>query len=220
MDMTGFASKLWHWLTDRSPRNAATPVVQPRSADYAPELGIPPASETIEVNVETECQSGSPVEVGEVKSLLKGPDGELVRTKKKMILIVGCNHAVSQFQAVDEKGRHIRGIAGPCYHCASRYQQELSKGRITAFDAARLSLVCSDCGKITSSGLLCCPKHYAAEANPDGTTTYLGPQEINRRQQQDTVRMILGPITSLLGKNAQDPPQTQQPEHDNGQETR
>jgi len=216
--MTGFASKLWHWLTDRSPRDAATPVVQPRSADYAPELGIPPASETIEVNVDTECASGSPIEVGLVEALLRGPGGELVRSKKKVVVVVGCGHPVSQFQAVDEKGRHIRGIAGPCDHCVPHYQEEQSKGRITPFDAARLSLVCSDCGKITSSGRLCCPKHYTAVANPDGTTTYLGPEETNQRQRQDTMRMILGPIIALFGENSEDTPQTHRQEHEDGQE--
>lgn len=218
--MTSFASKLFDWLTNRSPGNAATPVVQPRSNDYAPDLGVPAASETIEVSVETECMSGLPIEVGVIKRFLRGPDGELVRAHKKVGLVVGCDHMVTQFQAVDEKGRHIRGIAGRCHYCASQYQQELSKGRITAFDAARLSLVCTDCGKITNSGLLCCPKHYAVVVNPDGTTAYLGPEETSLRQRQDAVKTILGPLVALLGENGQDTPQTHQQEHDNGQKTR
>lgn len=94
----------------------------------------------------------------------------------------------------------MRGIAGKCFYCDAEYQKLSQKGQISPFDAERLSLVCADCGKITLSGQLCCPKHYTAVLNPDGTTTYLSPEDTEEQNRQNTIKNILGSMAQLFGK--------------------
>lgn len=217
--MIGFVSKLWHWLINRSPRNAATPDVQSHPVGDASGPVIPSGSEPIEIILQTESITGMQSEVGSIESFLKGPDGQLIRANRKFAILLGCEHAVTQLQAVDQQDRHIRGIAGRCFYCTSQYQEQLKKGKITPFDAERLSLVCTDCGKVTTSGLLCCPKHYTAVTNPDGTIAYLGPEELRETKMRDTFRMILSPIVSLFIENGSSAIQTGQQEHNNEKQT-
>jgi len=136
------------------------------------------------------------------------PDnGQLIRAHNKLSILLGCYHIVAQFQALDQEDRHIRGIAGKCFYCDQEVQELLQKGQITVFDAERLALVCTDCGKITNSGQLCCPKHYTAVSNPDGTTTYLSPEDAEEQNRQKTTKTILSSIELLFGQNSQEIPQ-------------
>lgn len=202
--MSNFASRLWHWLLNRSPKNAARPNVQPNPIDSVGNINIPTDTEPLETYIETESNLGSPVKIGSEEGALRGPDGQLIRAHNKLSILLGCNHIVAQFQALDQEDRHIRGVAGKCFYCDQEVQELLQKGKITVFDAERSALVCTDCGKITKSGQLCCPKHYTAVSNPDGTTTYLSPEDAEEQDRQKTTKTILSSIALLFGQNSQE----------------
>ena len=205
--MKNFSSKFWEWLLKRSPQNAAQPNVQPNPIDSVGNINIPICTEPLDTSIETDSILGGPIKIGSEEGALKGPDGQLIRAHNKLSILLGCNHIVAQFQALDQEDRHIRGIAGKCFYCALEVQGLLQKGKITVFDAERLALVCSDCGKITNSGQLCCPKHYTAVPNPDGTTTYLSPEDAEEQNRQNTTKTILSSIALLFGQNSQEIPQ-------------
>lgn len=205
--MKKYTFKFWDWVLNRSPKNAAKPNVQSNPIDNVGSASIPIGAEPLETYLEIESILGGPIKIGLEEGSLKGPDGQLIRTSNRASILLGCNHIVAQFQALDQEDRHIRGIAGKCFHCDLEGQELLQKGKITVFDAERLSLVCSDCGKITESGQLCCPKHYTAVSNPDGTTTYLSPEDAEEQDRQNTTKTILSSIALLFGQNSLEIPQ-------------
>lgn len=213
--MSGFTSRFWHWLFNRSPRNAATPKVQPIPPMTVPSPGTQDGSCPIETNIRTESIVGLLSKLGVVESASRGPDGQLITAEDKFALILGCGHLVDQVQAVDREGEHIRGIAGQCEYCVRKNQELLSKGKISIFDAERLSLVCSDCGKTTTSGLLCCPKHYREVVNPDGTKSYLDPGQSQQIERQQAIQMPLRFIAGLFGEEGRQPSQSKQEPEDN-----
>jgi len=206
--MTRFFDKFWQSILNRSPRNAAAPDVQPIPpvsipSPYVSESGCP-----IETNVRTESIGGLFFKLGSTQSASRRPDGHLMTTEDELAQILGCGHKVTQLEAVDRPGEHIRGIAGACECCKAENQRLLSKGKLSILDAERLSLVCSDCGKITTSGLLCCPRHYVAVVKPDGTTTYLDQEQSEQLERQIATTMVLGPLFALFGENSQQPLQS------------
>lgn len=215
--MTNFASKLWTWLWNRSPQNAAQP--NPTAPSDQQPSGQDSASSVrpFETYIETQSIQGFFTKVGRQESGVKSPDGELLRTCDNSAVPIGCNHIVSQQQSVDQPDRHIRGIAGICFYCQQELLKALSRGEITPFDAERLSLVCSDCGKITVSGQLCCPKHYARLIGPDGTEVYLGPDDIKKQEQSRIVAKVLRPVLDLFLEEQQPKEQPQQQEKNNVQ---
>ena len=198
MAVSTFASKFWGWLWNRSPRNAAQP--NPTVLSDQQGYGPPSAynSRPFETYIETQSIQGFQTRVGWHESGIKTPDGELFRTREDSALLLGCGHIVRQQQAVDQQDRHIRGIAGICSYCFADLQKSLARGDITPFDFERLSLVCSDCGKITVSGQLCCPKHYTRLVEPNGSEVYLGPSDMKRQEQHRLVSKVLGPVLDLF----------------------
>ena len=196
--------KFWQWLLNRSSQNAAMPNVQPNTNDSVGRINIPIDTEPLETYIETGSLLGSLIKIGSEEGALRGPNGQLIRSHNKLSILLGCNHVVTQFQALDKEDRHIRGIAGRCFYCDLEGQELLQKGLITVFDSERLSLVCTDCAKITNSGQLCCPKHYTAVSNPDGTTTYLSPEDAEEQDRQKTTKTILSSIALLFGQNSQE----------------
>ncbi len=210
--MSDFASKLWEWLFNRSPKNAAIPDVQPGPAGDTVNSAQLPGAQPVEINVDFQSCIGLLSRLSKEDRLMRGPDGEVVRISDQVGILLGCNHVVTQLQAVDEKGRHVRGIAGPCTGCFGEYQKLLEKGQISAFDAERLSLVCTDCGKITVSGQLCCPKHYTSVVGPDGSAIYVDQQQAREMKRQDTVRTALGIVNFLFGEDQPQIPDKQEKE--------
>jgi hypothetical protein len=217
MAMTNFASKLWNWLINRSPRNAtqSDPTVQmdQQTTELVPACNNRP----FETYIETDSIQGFVTKVGWQESGVRTPDGELFRTRENFALPLGCGHIARQQQAVDQQDQHIRGIAGICYYCQQELLKALSRGEITPFDAERLSLVCSDCGKITVSGQLCCPKHYARLAGPAGAEVYLGPEDIKKQEQNRLTSKMLGPILGLFLEEGSTAEQPKSQEQDNAQ---
>ena len=213
--MSNFASKLWDWLFNRSPKNAAMPDVQPGPAGDTVNSAQPPGAQPVEINVISQSCIGLLSRLSKEDRLMRGPDGEVVRVSDQVGILPGCEHVVIQLQAVDEKGRHIRGIAGICSACFREYQRPLEKGQISTFDAERLSLVCTDCGKITISGQLCCPKHYTSVVGPDGSATYLDEEQAREMKRQNTVRTALSIVNFLFGEDQPKIPDRQDNEQKN-----
>jgi hypothetical protein len=213
--MTQFIGKLWQWILNRSPRNAATPDVQPIPPGSIPSPGVSDGGCPIETNVRTESIADLFFKLGSTQSASREPDGQLITTEDKLAQILGCGHVVTQLQAVDRPGEHIIGIAGPCEQCKADNQRLLLKGELSIFDAERLSLVCTDCGKSTPSGLLCHPKHCVEEVQPDGTRSYLPQEQSVQLERQRTAQMPLQFIAGLLGEEIPQPSQgRQEPKND------
>ena len=201
-----FILKFWKWFFNRSPQNAATPNVQPKPTEGVDNTAASTGAEPLEQYIETESILDGPIRIGFEEGALRGPNGQLIRTRNRASILLGCHHIVCQVQAVDQQDRHIRGIAGKCFYCDLEGQELLQKGQISLFDAERLSLICTDCGKITLSGQLCCPKHYTAVVNPDGTTAYLSPEDAEEQKRQNTTKTILNSVALLFGQNSQEIP--------------
>lgn len=215
--MTNFASKFWNWLVNRSPQNAASPTPTAPPGQQPSGQASVHSSRPFETYIETQSIQGFFTKVGWQESCVKTPDGELFRTRDNFALPIGCGHIARQQQPVDQPDRHIRGIAGICFYCQQDILKALSRGEITPFDAERLSLVCSDCGKVTVSGQLCCPKHYARLIGPDGSEVYLGPDDIKKQDQNRLIAKMLGPILDLFLEEGQTTEQPKSQEKDNAQ---
>jgi hypothetical protein len=216
--MKGLCSKLWNWIMTRSPKNASVPNVQYRSAGYANNSVNRPGAQLIETNVDIQSITGLLSKFGKTDNLFCGPDGELLRINEQVSILLGCGHVVTQLQAAEKKGRRIRGIAGPCYFCLIDYSRLFAKGLISALDAERLSLTCTECGKITTSGYLCCPKHREENGHkPNGEPIYIDTEHAKQIQRQDTMKLALGIVHSLFGQNQQEIPDNQDKEQKNAQ---
>lgn len=208
------ASKLFGWLVKGSAKNAANPdpAATPASQNFSGEF--PGQVSPIEVAMEQDLIMGTTLSLGQQDSVAEGPNGELIRSHKNMSILCGCGHIVSQLQPTQEQGKApVRGIAGKCFYCDIEFGELKSKGLITAFEAERQSLVCSDCAKITLSGKLCCPKHYIATTDESGNTIYLGPddqieqQQLAEQQARDKIiQKVFKSFTALL--SGQKPEQT------------
>lgn len=189
---------LLNWLFKRSPQNAANPQVPQNTSPEIPDPDVNP----IESYAETESIIGTSLKVGLVEKAFNS-DGQLVRTHDNLKMIIGCRHLIHKLQATDQKDRHTLGIAGQCVYCVQELEQLRGKGEISDFDAERLSYICTDCAKVTDSGHLCCPKHYKAVSNPDGTKTYLSTEDIKEQKRQDTAQLAKNSFAILFGSNNQ-----------------
>jgi hypothetical protein len=210
--MITLLSKLWKWAVNRSPKNAAIPDVRPHPAGDTENTPQTPGVQPIETNMESQSFIGLLARLGKQENLFRSPDGELVRASDQTWILLGCGHVAGQVQAIDEKHRHIRGIAGICARCLRENQRLLEKRQISPFDAERLSLVCTDCAKITVSGQLCCPRHYTAMTAPDGSVAYLDTEQAEEIERQDTIRRALGIANLLFGEDEPQVPDKQEKE--------
>jgi len=212
-----FASKLWNWLINRSPRDASNPNPMAQSNQGAAEQLPSTSTSPFETYMEIQGIQGFVTKVGWQETGVKTPDGELFRTRENSALVLGCGHIARQQQAVEQQDRHVRGIAGICFYCQEELLKSLRRNEITVHDFERLSLVCSDCGKITVSGQLCCPKHYARIAGPDGIELYFGPDDIKKQEQNQLISKLLGPVLDLFLEEDQTTEQSKSQEQVNEQ---
>jgi len=205
------ASKLFGWLIKGSAKNAANPNPAATAANPNFSGGFPGQSQPIEVASEQDLIMGTNLILGCQDSFAKGPNEELITTHRNVSILCGCGHIVSQLHPTQEQGKApVRGIGGKCFYCDMAYSELLSKGLITAFEAERQSLVCSDCAKITVSGKLCCPKHYIATTDESGNTIYLGPEEheqlAEQQARQEIIQKVFNPFIALLsGQKPEEP---------------
>ena len=207
--MNGFASKLWHWLINRSPRNAATPEVQAQSANDGVNSAQSYWGQQIETNIETQSILGLLLRMASIDSMSRAPDGELVRKHDdETVVLLGCGHLGTLRRRADQENNNIKKIAGQCHYCAADLQQELVSGASIdsrAFLHKELkTLVCEDCGKITTSNHLACPDHYTKVVTPDGSDICVDEEQVKEIKRQDTVRMALGIVKFLFSEGQQE----------------
>ena len=198
------ASTVAKWLLKQSPRSSADPnpgtLPQEWNAPETPSAGVQP----IEISTEEECIIGSTVSLGQQNKAAQGPADELIRAHKDVYVLCGCNHVACHVQATHKQGQQpTRGIAGKCRYCEKEYDRDVLKGRLTLFEADRRSLVCTDCARLTVSGVLSCPNHCTEVTETDGQTIYLGPEERSQLERKQTIQKILMPFTLLFSPQSQ-----------------
>lgn len=194
--MKNILKTIWNALWHRSPHNATQSQVSQHPVHNWPVGGPSAADQVIETLVETECLG--PIELGEISQACQKADGELSQSSRKLIIVAGCNHIVTQFQPVQKQNRHIRGIAGQCEYCLTELGPLYNTGQISPYDFFRLSLVCTDCAHMTTSGYLSCPKHYTMVTQTDGTTVYLGPAEAKELRRRNTIHTVKNVLLDLF----------------------
>jgi hypothetical protein len=192
-------ARFWQWLTRRSAPNAAPPAVP-----YVPPNPAGPAGwsnnglpiQPLERNVEVYAISGMKNQPGQVDCRFRSAAGEMIRRHEDHGRGIGaCGHLIDF-----EKAPHHRGIGGLCIYCLREYQALVDKGLMDPLEAERLSIVCSDCCQMTSSGHLCCPRHRKAMATPDGETVYLDPDAAKSMARQNTIAKALNVVTWLFAE--------------------
>ncbi|MFC1783560.1 hypothetical protein ACFL02_08240 [Planctomycetota bacterium] len=189
--MSNFASKIWDYLFKRSHQQSTLPKVQPLPFDDALSgAGVGNAG-PIETYIDIYSIVGSDIKLGKTESAFIDSLGQLVRTHNTISIPLGCGHLISEIQPVQEEHKTIKGLAGQCCYCSLEYQALLEKGEISVFDAQRLSMVCTVCAKMTSSGRLCCPRHYTEVSNPDGSKSVLDPKQAEAESRKQIVKTIL-----------------------------
>ena len=190
------ADKFFNWLTKSSVKNAANPKPAPHIPDSSAAQG---PMRPLEYNTREEIIIGSTINISTQDVLLKGPNGELVRSHKNLSVLCGCGHLISQLQPETEKGKSPkRGLSGKCLYCEDQFQEMVLKGKMTPMEAERRALVCSECARVTLSGVLCCPKHYISVADGSGQIVYLGPEEQEQRKREEIIGKIFSPFISVL----------------------
>lgn len=194
----------WQWFTRRSAPNAAPPAVpcvppNPTGPSGWSSSGLP--VQPLERNVEVHAISGLQNELSQVERRYRSADGELIRYyEDRRSLVAGCGHAVTPFEGDPEKHARHRGIAGLCAYCLCEYQGLVDKGQMDPLEAERLSIVCTDCAQMSTSGHLCCPRHRKAMVMPDGTTQYVDPDAAKSMARQNTMAKAWHAVTWLLAE--------------------
>lgn len=192
-------------LFRRSPKNAATPNVQPGPPAASAQPGTGSSVRPLERNVEVSSIAGLLNELRRVDSRYLGDNGEIISClEDHSQFVLGCGHHGTA-QASAEEGPHSRAIAGLCAYCVRDYQPLVEKGEIDALQAERLSLICNECARMTTSGHLCCPRHSTKVTAEDGSTQYIDPDTAKSASRQSTIVKALSVFQYLFGE-----PQEQQ----------
>ncbi len=166
------------YLFRRSPKNAATPNVQPAPPVASAQPGTGSSVRPLERNVEVSSIAGLLNELRRVETRYVGADGEVIHCLEAHGgFVLGCGHHGTA-QAGAEEGTRGREIAGVCAYCVRDYQPLVDKGELDPLQAERLSLVCNECARMTTSGHLCCPRHSRKVTAEDGTTPVHRPDRL------------------------------------------
>ena len=201
--MKSFGKTLWEILFFRSPAQAAKPNVTPQPPDEPFTPSIPEQQQPIERSYDID--SFDSLKMGTSDSAGKDAFGQLVRGHTTHHVQLGCHHLVSQIQPTQtETQQIIRGVAGGCYYCQLEIQQEQQR-RIAAGeslvppdDAIRLTLVCSECARMSVSGKLCCPRHSRIMDDGGGTRVCYGVDELESEAKKASLMRILTPLLGLF----------------------
>lgn len=192
-------------LLRRSPKNAAVPKVQPAPPATSAQPGTGSSVRPLERNVEVSSIAGLLTELRRVETRYMGADGEVIHCLEAHGgFVLGCGHHGTA-QASAEEGPRGREIAGLCAYCVREYQPLVEKGEIDPLQAERLSLVCNECARMTTSGHLCCPRHSTKVTAEDGSTQYIDPDTAKSASRQSTIAKALSVFQYLFGE-----PQEQQ----------
>jgi len=203
--MFDFLKTMWNSLWHRSPAQAGNPQVPAQPVTSWPASPPLVTDQRIETYSETESLLGGGLSLGQIKHTHQAADGALVRSQDRLAIIVGCGHLVTQFQAIKQESRDVRGIAGPCGGCAAELQPLAASGQLSLIDYERLTLVCTESARRTVSGKLSCPRHCTPITQPNGETLYLGPEEIMDQRRRRYVSATLGRFLDLFLEVPSDP---------------
>jgi len=210
MDVNMLLARLWNRLTGRSATSAApaVPYVPPNPTSTAgwSSSGLP--LQPRECNVEVYSIGGLQNELSQVERRYRSADGGIVRHyEDRRSLVAGCGHTAVPRQDNSEKYPDHRGIGGLCSFCLREYYSLVEKGQMDPLEAERLSIVCTDCARMSVSGHLCCPRHRKAMVMPDGTTQYIDPDTAKSMSRQNTMAKALHAATWLFTEpqNPQEP---------------
>lgn len=187
---------IWDFLFQGSPHNAANPdpYAQSNTNNSSPSGQ---QGKLIEEFVEFESVAGMHLNYGRKESGFIGPHGQLLRSKENISLIIGCG---CKIDADKNSGKKIAGV---CQFCKEENLKELQKGKITLFNAERLSLVCTDCARRSASGLLCCPRHATRVQTEEGEI-YADPQQLEDIERKNTIQKIISPFIQLFTEDGSD----------------
>ena len=202
--MTRLLSAVWHWLTGRSSRNTATPAGPPMQppapgASGWPGTGIP--LQPLERSIEIASMGGLFNELRHEENRYRGPGGEIIHCcDDRRYILAGCGHPVTMGQIVTD-GKHDQGrhLGGLCVYCVREYQPFVERGQLDPLEAERLSMVCSDCAQMTTSGHLSCPRHRIAVVKPTGTTQYVDKDTAKSMARKNAVGKAVHTLAWLFG---------------------
>ena len=204
--MKNSVKKLFESLFFRSPAQAANPNATPQSPDDPFTPPMPEQSQPIESFFEGD--RFGPVQMGKVEFAGRDLSGQLVRGSANHHVMLGCKHLVRQIQPEQTDTQKTRGVAGSCNYCDLEIQSEQQR-RITAnepllplSEAIRLTLVCTECARISVSGKLCCPRHSRIVDDGSGNNICLDVEELESQAKKTSVMKILMPLLSLFTEDA------------------
>lgn len=194
--MIRILSTLWRWLTGRPSAKTATstvPPIQPPAPGPSGWPGTGISLQPLERSIETASIEGLHIELRYEESRYRGPDGEIIRYCRDGTKgAYGCGHTGELLKA-----------AGLCVYCVREYQCLVEGGQMHPLEAERLSMVCSDCAQMTTSGHLSCPKHRIAVVGPTGTTQYVDADTAKHMARKDTVGKAVNTFVQLFGTSQQ-----------------
>jgi hypothetical protein len=206
MGVNMFSARFWQWLTGRSASKAVPPTVPyvppgPAGSPGWSGGGLP--VQPLERNIEVHTIAGLQNKLSQIECRSRSAAGELIRYYEGCGDIVGgCRHRMRVASCEGGAGKDPRGreIAGLCDYCLREYQLLVEKGQMDPLEAERLSLICTDCAQMSTSGHLCCPRHRKAMADPDGKTVYLDPDAAKSMARQKTIAKALDVVTWLFAE--------------------
>ncbi|MDI6449139.1 hypothetical protein [Anaerobaca lacustris] len=187
-------------LFRRSPKNAATPNVQPAPPATSAQSSASAPIEPLERNVEVRSIRGLLNDLHRLDGRYRSAEGELIsRCEAEEGIVLTCGHIGTAFRPSPEKDRAETWIAGLCTYCVREYQSLVEKGELDALQAERLSLICNECARMTTSGHLCCPRHSTKVTAEDGSTKYIDPDTAKSASRQSTIVKALSVLQYLFG---------------------
>lgn len=207
--MKTFIKRVWDFLMGRSYNPTAGPT--PPNPAYGAPSGSgqqSPTARPIDVCSEEDIVLGLDLRLGTHESVYMGPDGEYRRAKRHISVLCGCGHIIrstpAQESSESKNQQPNRKLEGECCYCSQEYDVLVLSGKLSPAEAQRLSLVCSDCARITVSGKLACRKHTEAITDQTGQTIFLGPDDQVEYQRQKTLHRFTG-ILAFFVTEERDP---------------
>lgn len=191
---------LFDFFRMRSDKNAAqVDVSYPKPSDSTE------SQETIEYTescIEIEPIIGTNIALPSAQYTIQKPNS-VDHKKNKPSILIGCQHVVSRVQPLNTKENRFRGIAGKCCYCWDSYMPLVQAGQMHLFDAERLSLVCSDCARLTNLGNLVCPKHCVPVQVSENRVVYIDPKEIEEEKKNKPIKMVFQALGWLFTEERQ-----------------
>jgi len=190
-------ASIWKRLFGR--RSQQPPAQTPPNTAYGVPAGRgqqPSSPRPIDVCSDEDIVLGLDIRLGNYESVAMGPDGEYHRAKQNISVLCGCGHIIrstpAQESSESKNQQPNRKLEGECYYCSQEYAVLVLRGKLSPAEAQRLSLVCSDCARVTVSGRLACRKHTEAITDDTGQTVFLGPDDQIQYQRQKTMHRFTG----------------------------